>query len=537
MARPTTTVAAWGAPFGGAPSGNVITNQTTFTYVIFFSQPVTGFTASEVSVSNGTVTSFAAQFPANPYNGGYYVTVTRTGQGDVSLSVGENVANNSSGEQNLGSNTYVWTHDSVAPTVSLSSSTVSNGQASNSASHVMTATWSEPVRWPNQNFSLTNCSISNLAGTGASQVYGGNTYYTTYTFTVTPFSEGLVQVTVPSSRGVDKAGNFNSTASSAFSFRKDTVAPWVQISGSIIQGSATNQSVNSMTATFSEAVTGFASGDIQVTNGAVSNFAGSGSVYTFDVTASQDGAVEVVIPSGCCQDLAGNALSSQSTFSWVLDTVAPTATITASVIIGEGQYLVGPTAVNVELSEEVADFYPADDIQITNGFLSNISQTSSTEWVFIAEPLDDGEMTVSAAAALFSDAGGNQGVTIGEPLSYPVSLPLFKENGGSYFPGSVTAGQVSSILSRPPSKFATLAGIAQASDIKRVLGVWVSAEGNKVVCSFKQSGGVLSGSKFRCKIPGLYEFQRFVVVKNDHSHVVVNAASITLPELYNTQAM
>lgn len=56
-------------------------------------------------------------------------------------------------------------------------------------------------------------------------------------------------------------------------------------------------SVIPMTATFSRAVTGFTTGDITVTNGSVSNLSGSGTSYTFDVTASSSGTVTISLPS------------------------------------------------------------------------------------------------------------------------------------------------------------------------------------------------------------------------------------------------
>ena len=51
-----------------------------------------------------------------------------------------------------------------------------------------------------------------------------------------------------------------------------------------------------VTATFSENVTGFSSSGINVTNGTVSGFTGSGTTYNFTVTPSADGAVTVDVP-------------------------------------------------------------------------------------------------------------------------------------------------------------------------------------------------------------------------------------------------
>ena len=62
----------------------------------------------------------------------------------------------------------------------------------------------------------------------------------------------------------------------------------------------------SLTVTFSRPVSGFAIEDITVGNAAVSNFAGSGAVYTFDVTPNDIGEVAVDISAGAAKDAYGN---------------------------------------------------------------------------------------------------------------------------------------------------------------------------------------------------------------------------------------
>ena len=60
-----------------------------------------------------------------------------------------------------------------------------------------------------------------------------------------------------------------------------------------------------VTATFSEPVFGFTIDGIIAANGAVSNFAGSGAVYTFDVTPNAIGEVTVGIAPGVATDADG----------------------------------------------------------------------------------------------------------------------------------------------------------------------------------------------------------------------------------------
>ncbi len=85
----------------------------------------------------------------------------------------------------------------------------------------------------------------------------------------------------------------------------DVIAPTCVIT--CAQSSPTATSPLNMTFTFSEAVTGFALGDITVGNGTAGNFAGSGAVYTCDVTPIAAGNVTVDVGAGVCIDGAGNS--------------------------------------------------------------------------------------------------------------------------------------------------------------------------------------------------------------------------------------
>ncbi len=55
-----------------------------------------------------------------------------------------------------------------------------------------------------------------------------------------------------------------------------------------------------------EDVTGFTIGDLTVTNGAASNFAGSGASYTATITPDWAGPASIVVPAGAAVDGAGN---------------------------------------------------------------------------------------------------------------------------------------------------------------------------------------------------------------------------------------
>ncbi len=84
-------------------------------------------------------------------------------------------------------------------------------------------------------------------------------------------------------------------------------------------GFVTQSSPISVTAIFSEEVTGFSSGDISITNGTAENFvAVSGTVYTFDVVPTEFGNVRISIAADMAQNTSdnGNTASGQLTVAY-----------------------------------------------------------------------------------------------------------------------------------------------------------------------------------------------------------------------------
>jgi len=132
-------------------------------------------------------------------------------------------------------------------------------------------------------------------------------------------------------RAIDAAGNVDATPAS-FTWMVDTVSPSMLLT-SLTPGS-TNSSPFSVTVTFSEPVSGFtptvASGDLVIVNGTASNPAGSGAVYTFDLTPTSLGLITVDIPSGIAQDAANNLNTAAPQFSRIYDSSTPDTTITSN---------------------------------------------------------------------------------------------------------------------------------------------------------------------------------------------------------------
>ncbi len=91
--------------------------------------------------------------------------------------------------------------------------------------------------------------------------------------------------------------------------------PTVTLSG--LPSSVSGTSPFDITATFSEAVTGFDAGDVVVTNGSATAVSGSGAVYTITITPSGGGDVSISIPErvAVAANGAGNEASSVETIA------------------------------------------------------------------------------------------------------------------------------------------------------------------------------------------------------------------------------
>ena len=143
--------------------------------------------------------------------------------------------------------------------------------------------------------------------------------------------DGTVTLSFASAQNiVDTAGNAladtTPTGTNENTYDVDNTAPTVTITGVPDPSSAPFTA----TFTFTEAVTGFAPGDIGVGNGTASDFMEtSTSVYTALITPAVDGLVTVDVAKEVATDLAGNdntaATQATSTYTAPVDNTAPVA--------------------------------------------------------------------------------------------------------------------------------------------------------------------------------------------------------------------
>ena len=354
-----------------------------FDITITFSEDVTEFDQNDVTVTNGTITTFSGSGDS------YTATITPAGTGTVTVEI--------AGYDNSATEPFTVTADLESPTVTITGPTdTQNGPFD------ITITFSEDVTGFGQgDITVGNGSITAFSGSG-----------NTYTATITPAATGTVTIDVPASVANDSAGNGNSAAEEQVSVEANLTRPTVVISGP----TDAQNSAFDITITFSETVTGFEQGDITVGNGSITAFSGSGASYTATIEPADNGTVTVDVPADVATDSAGNGnTTATSQVSVTADFNAPTVTIT-----GPTDAQNGPFDITITFSEDVTGF-GQDDITVGNGTVTAFSGSGNTYTATIT-PTATGTVTVNIDENIATDGAGNGNNAAEEQVSVEANL-------------------------------------------------------------------------------------------------------------------
>lgn len=396
----TVPAASYSDRAGNSPAANLVANLTVKTigpavtvvptpagpdnvspisFAITFSASVTGFTAADLVVANGTVASFAGS------GASYTVTVTPAADGLVTLTVpaGSGVDSDGQGNRVGGAGSL---YDLTPPTVTI---TMPAGPIAGAQTAYLQ--FSEPV---------SGVTVSATGGTaGAATAQTGDP--TRFAVTITPTATGTYTLNVTGAS--DVAGNALAATVSA-SVAADTTLS--QLAITTTAGSRTATSPIPFTFTFTAAPTGFAAGDVQVANGAVGSLvAASATTFTMNVTPSASGAVTVSVPAGACTiGAAGNGAASRTI---IYDAAGPVPSVTR---VDPSSGLPG-SVVRVELSfAEAVTGFAVGDITAVGGTVTGLTANASST-VFIVTVARDLRpstyTTITLTAGTFADAVGN----------------------------------------------------------------------------------------------------------------------------------
>ncbi|MFC3945522.1 Ig-like domain-containing protein [Pseudomonas gingeri] len=393
--RPTATISV---------SGPTLSTTANGTVSITFSEAVSGFSLSDMTASNGTLSNLttsdnihwtATLTPtAGNNSAGNVITLDNTLYTDGATNAGTGTST---------SNTYVV--DTVRPTATIAVTNTTLNIAGNTS--LVTITFSEAVT----GLTAAAFTVADGALSGLSSSDGGITWTATLTATAGVTHTGDV-ITLNNTVVSDGAGNAGSGSTNSNTYAVDTQRP----TASIVFGN-TNLGIGQtspVTITFSEAVTGFTLADLTVSNGVLSNLTTSDNITwtaTFTPTAAIVSASNhITLDNTGVQDAAGNAGSGSTTSNNVaIDGVRPTATV----VIANDSLKIGDTSlVTITFSEAVVGFSNAD-LSIANGTLSAVSSLDGgITWTATFTPsasTTDTTNLITLDNTAYSDTSGNIG--------------------------------------------------------------------------------------------------------------------------------
>jgi len=392
-------------------------NTSPIPMTITFSETVTGFEGSDIIITNGSITTGSFSGSGNSYS----FTVTPSEDGTVAVNFGANVAQDNAGNGNTAATQFGITYDATAPNVSSFSP---NDNATNVAVVAnLVIEFNENVDVETGNITIykaaDNSTFESIAVTDA-KVTGSGAKAININPEGTFTSQAEYYVLIDVTAFDDPAGNsymgINSNTEWNF-ITADMEAPTVVISS--ILSSPTNLSSIPIIVTFTETITGFEEGDVTVGNGSLSNFSGSGTTYTFDVSPSSGGTVNIDISANVTQDASGNGNAVAAQFSIIYDNAAPTVSIFSSASSPTNS---SPIPMTVTFSESVSGFEESD-IAATNATVSSFSGSGSA-YTFDVIPASDGTVTLDIATNIAQDEANNSNLAAAQfNITYDATGP------------------------------------------------------------------------------------------------------------------
>ncbi|WP_322784314.1 Ig-like domain-containing protein [Verminephrobacter aporrectodeae] len=418
---------------------SALTVGETTTVTIRFSEPVTGFDASDVVLTNangtlGTLTANAdgktwtATFTptANVNDTTNTISVNLTGVTDDAGNAG--VGNASSANYTVDTRPT----DTTGPTatITLADSALTVGETT-----TVTINFSEPVT----NFDASDIVLTNANGTLSTLTPNADRTVWTATFTPTANVNDTTNTISVNLTGVtDDAGNAGvGTASSANytvnTRSADTTGPTATIT--LADSALTVGETTTVTINFNEPVTNFDASDIVLTNanGTLSTLSPNADrtvwTATFTPTANVNDTTNTISVNltGVTDDAGNAGVGTASSANYTVntrpaDTTGPTATITladSALTVGE------TTTVTINFSESVTNF-DASDVVLTdaNGTLGTLTANADGKtWTATFTPtanVNDATNTISVNLTGVTDTAGNAGVSTASSANYTV---------------------------------------------------------------------------------------------------------------------
>ena len=441
-----------------AISSSVSTLRAGQTAFISFalSEASTTFTAEDVTVTGGTLSSFAGAGQA--YTAIYTPLLESTVPGTVKIAARSffDAAENPNTAAELLPAIVI---DTVLPTVAI---TANKPALRAGETAVVTFTLSKP----STTFTLADVAVAG----GSLSAFGGSGTSYTAVFTPAMNSTSAGTVTVAAGGFTDAAGNENAAGFLSPSLSIDTVRPTVTITTD--RPILRTQRVANLTFVLNEPSTSFGIDDIVVTGGTLSGFTGSGPSYSAVFTpfnnVTMNGSVSVA--EGRFFDSFGNGnLASALSPAIIIDTVVPTIAIASST----ATLRTGQTALISFTLSEPSTTFTAEDITVGGGTLSSFGG-SGRLYSAVFTPLTGSTApgTISVAAKAFFDAANNPNAagSLAPPIVADTVAPSVAITSSNTRLGIGETATLTFTLSEPSTTFSSSAIMATGGTISNFGG-------------------------------------------------------------------
>ncbi|WP_417483220.1 Ig-like domain-containing protein [Maricaulis sp.] len=465
------------------------------------------FQTSYLTVGNGSVSGLTGS------GTDYQVTVRPTNgtEGVVTVDLAAGVAQDAAGNANPAATQFSVAYDFARPDVDSVVRTTPASAVTNADSLVFTVTFTEPVTGVDAaDFEIrdsdalvpTTGSVSAVNPVSAT-VYevtvsggdlgsiGGN-YSTGDAATLTVRT--LLSATIEDLAGLTLNSSTAQNAQEYYSI--DNTRPGITISGP-----ATASASFTATFTFDEDVTGFALGDIVATGATLANLAGSGAVYTADLTMTGS-AVTLDVAANIASDEAGNQNTAATQYSAVFDDEAPTVVSIERLTPSSVTTNASDLTWRVTFSEPVTGLAKEDfSLDGTTASVRSAVNTTGNSWDITTYGGDLGELRGTvwlsfAATQDIADLNGNPlsdltpsgsndnyfVVSHDRPVLASISrqTPAAQRTNATSLTWDFQFSQISRGFSLPPEAFQVMNATADVTVERYSIGFHVTASGGNL---------------------------------------------------------
>jgi len=370
------------------------TNLKPFPVDIVFSEAMSGFTLDDITVGNG----FASNFVDLGGDTAFTADITASSDGEVTVDIAAGVAVSTADSlPNAAATQLSRNVDSTRPGVAITS-TLSG--LTGASSIPITVTFTEVVT----GFEAADLSVSNNGAVANFTDEGDGVYAAS--ISTAECAEGTITANIAEGATTAAAGNTN-TPAAQWSIEFSASATTVAISSTSVSD-PTNDSPIEFIFTFSEAVNGFESDDISVTNGTKGSIMALTANIEFSllVTPVADGLVAVGVLADSTSSVSHGTGNVAASFSITYDGTAPEVAITSTETDPTSAAFI---PITVTFDEPVVDFTDSD-LLLSNGGVVGFADAGGgmyTASIDTSGSGADGTITVDISSGVAHDVAGN----------------------------------------------------------------------------------------------------------------------------------